>query len=302
MKRNSQLTIRLEKSLVKQGHAVTARKLERWSIDELGPLDESQFTGLVAHYAQVADVSSIGRDTDTVARRLAARGIVCKRLRPAILTELGITPDQPLVVPAPAELSSGPSGDAGFAAIEHFAKVMATDTRGIPPLLVKVIKALRRNASERACHLGESPEQIVHSYFVNTLVHLLGDNSYNGQALEAVLGLDRGVASIEVLDVLNTRLRVSIPVLDNAYRTVPVEQITLMPQRMTAWAPVFFDYLGVVGVKTAEIEDLATIFAPAAVYFANLLHEAFDDDFPDDFVLEAPWPQLQSPTLIKMNS
>ncbi|HVX23317.1 MAG TPA: hypothetical protein VHB02_18395 [Acidimicrobiales bacterium] len=302
MKRNSQLTIRLQKSLVKQGRAVTTRKLERWSIDELGPLDESDFSGLVAHYAQVADLSSIGRDKDTVARRLAARGFACKRLRPAILRELGITPETPLLVPALPDLSSGPSGDAAFAAIEHFAEVMATDTRGLPALLVKVVKALQRNASERASQVGESPEQILHSYFVNALVHLMGDNYYNGRAMEAVLGLDDGAVSVEVLDLLNTGLRVSMPALDNTYRTAPVEQIAFMAQRMTAWAPLLLDHLEVIGVKTAEIEDLATVFAPAAVYFANLLREAFDD-FPDDYVIEAPLPQIEvPPVLIKMNS
>ena len=130
----------------------------------------------------------------------------------------------------------------------------------------------------------------------------MGEDYYNGRAMEAVLGLDHGVVSVEVLDALNTSLRISIPLLDNAYRTVPVEQIAFMSQRMTAWAPLLLDYLGVVGAKKAEIEDLATVFAPAAVNFANLLREVFDD-FPDDFPLEKPSPQLEpAPALIKMNS
>lgn len=287
MKRNAQATVRLAKALVKQGRSATTRKLERWSHDGLGPIGTLDFQVLVRHYAEVASLSTVGRDADTVARRLAARGYVCERLRGAILRELGLSSEPPAVIPPIPDLSSSPSGDAAFAAIEQLARAMMTDVRGVPPLMVKVIGALYRNATKQAEQLGEPAETIFHSFVVNGLVHLMGGDYYNGEAMEAVLGFDRGTVSPEVFDVMNSKLRISIPALDDAYRTVPVEQIALMAQRLAAWAPHLLSYLKVTGAKQVEIEDLAVIFAPAAIHYVNLLRETFDG-FPDDPLPLAP--------------
>jgi hypothetical protein len=194
----------------------------------------------------------------------------------------------PLTPPTP-DLSSGPSGDAGFAAVESLAYAMVADTRGLPRLMVRGIEALYRNAALRAELVGEPAEAIFHSFVVNGLVHLLGDDYYHGEALEAVLGLDRGALSPDVLHTVNTELRINLPAIDDTYRTVSVGEIVLMAQRLTAWAPHMLRYLKVTGAKLAEIEDLAVIFAPAAIYYVNLLRSAFDD-FPHDLLLEVPPP------------
>jgi len=284
--------MRLAKALVKQGRSVTTRKLERWSHDGLGPIGTMDFHVLVRHYAEVASLSTVGRDADTVARRLAAGGFACERLRGTILREFGFSSEPPAAIPPMPDLSSGPSGDAAFAAIEQLAQAMVADTHGVPPLMVKVIRALYRNAIQRAEQLGEPADAIFHSFVVNGLVHLMGGDYYNGEAMEAVLGFDSGIVSPQALDVMNSKLRMSIPALDDAYRTVPVEQIAVMAQRLTAWAPHLLSYLKVTGVKQAEIQDLAVVFAPAAIHYVNLLRGAFDD-FPVDLLpLVPPVPEL----------
>lgn len=53
MKRSAEDTKRLERALVTQGHRVTARMLERWSQQELGPIGPLDFSDLVRHYAEV---------------------------------------------------------------------------------------------------------------------------------------------------------------------------------------------------------------------------------------------------------
>lgn len=52
-----------------------------------------------------------------------------------------------------------------------------------------------------------------------------------------VFGLERGSVSPDVLYVLNPKLRILLPTLDDAFRTVPVEEIAPMAQRLTAWPP-----------------------------------------------------------------
>ncbi|MDA8290220.1 MAG: hypothetical protein M0Z33_00850 [Actinomycetota bacterium] len=293
MKRNAQATIRLAKALVKQGRPASTRRLERWSHDGLGPIGTPDFSILVHHYAEVASLSTVGRDADMVARRLASRGYTCERLRGAILRELGISPEPPALVPPMTDLSSSPTGDAGFAAIEQLARDLMSDARGVPPLMVKVVRALYRNATQRAEQLGEPADAIFHSFVVNGLVHLMGGDYYNGEAMEAVLGFDRGTISLEALEVMNSELRISMPALDNAYRTVPLDEIAFMAHRLATWAPLVLSYLQVTGTQPAEIEDLAVVFAPAAIHYVSLLREAFDD-FPDEPLPLTP-PTLELP-------
>lgn len=256
MKRSALHTIRLSSTLAKEGHpGATPRRLERWSKDGLGPSKTLSFRGEVTHFAQVDELSRVGRPADLVSRRLAARGFACERLRGAILRELGISPEPSPVMPPMPDLSSGPSGDAAFAAVEHLAHAMVADTRGLPPLMVRGLGALYRNATHRAERLGEPAEVIFHSFLVNGLVHLMGGDYYNGEALEAVLGLDRGVLSADMLHTMNTQLRISLPAIDKVYRTVSGTQIVLMAQRLTEWAPHMLRYLGISGAKQAVNHD-----------------------------------------------
>lgn len=106
MKRSAAEAKRLARALINEGHNVTPRKLERWSQQELGPAGPSDFSALVQHYAEVESLSKRGRDGDLVARRLAARGFACERLRGAILREFGIPTEPPSVIPPMPDLST----------------------------------------------------------------------------------------------------------------------------------------------------------------------------------------------------
>ena len=118
----------------------------------------------------------------------------------------------------------------------------------------------------------------------------MGGDYYNGEALEAALGFDRGTVSDQALEVMNSSLRISISALDHAYRTVAVEEIASVAQRLTAWAPHLLSHLNISSASQAEIEELAAAFAPAAIFYVDLLRKAFDD-FPDEpLPLAAPPP------------
>lgn len=288
MKRSAEETKQLAKALVKMGHNVTGRMLERWSQQELGPIAPIEFPDLVRHYAEVDSISKRGRESDLVARRLAARGFACQRLRGALLRDMNIAPEPPGVIPPVIDLSDGPSGDTGFATIERMAHDMMADTGWMPPLLAKVVKALRRNAAERAEELGEPADSIFHSFLVNVLLHVMGHDYYNAEALEAVFGTEWGSISVAELDAVNSStLRISIPDFEDAYRTVPLQDVAFIAHRLTTWVPHLLRYLKVTSVEQSEIEDVTVSLAPPAIYLVNLLREAFDD-FPDELLPAAP--------------
>jgi hypothetical protein len=71
---------------------------------------------------------------------------------------------------------------------------------------------------QRAEQLGEPAELIFHSFIVNVLLRLIGADYYNSEALEAVFDVDRGAISVEEIDVMNSKLRFSIPAFEDAYR------------------------------------------------------------------------------------
>ncbi|MDQ6839260.1 MAG: hypothetical protein M3137_13270 [Actinomycetota bacterium] len=73
---------------------------------------------------------------------------------------------------------------------------------------------------------------------------------------------------------------------------MPVEEVAFLAHRLTVWAPRLLHYLNVTETSQAEIEELTPVLTPGAIYYANLLRDAFDD-FPDEpLPLPPPVPEL----------
>ena len=251
------------------------RSLERWPLAGLGPPEQASFQQKLDHFRQLAAISRSGVDADVTARRLAARGLVCERLRPAILRELGISQlDEGEVV---VEFAPDPSTDSGFDAIDRLASAMDKDTKGLPPLFVRIIKAFKRNARRRAAELGRSADDVFHSFLVNGLCHVMGADIYDPDAFAAVFNVDASEIPPRVIDEINAKLSPSARDIDNAYRNVPLERIVAVAQRLTELAPHLLEYLEIKRASDAEIEDLAATFAPLVSYYLDLLRDAYDD-------------------------
>lgn len=276
MRRTSQLAIGITKALARQGHTIEPRRLERWCADGLGAAEQLSFEVQVAHYAQLSHLSRSGHDVDVTARRLAARGFGCARLRGSLLGAFGVGAfDRPTPT---IDLSTSPSADENFAVVERIAHAMVADSRGLPPLMVKAVAALRRNAMRYSEQLGESADEILHSFIVNNLCRMLGDELYNPKALAAVLNIDPAAFGSEALDLLN-RGRVIPTDIDESYRSASIEDIVAVAQLGREHGPELLDHLGITGVSEAEIEELAATFAPLVVYLVKLGRSQFDD-FP----------------------
>jgi hypothetical protein len=275
MRRSAPLALRLSHALRERDLRVDPRRLEGWCSQGLGADETLPLHRQIAHYAEVATLATSGTDADVTARRMAARGFACKRLRAAIMRGFGI-PIEPSPF-SPLDLSIGPSGDAGFAQLEQFAAWLASaDTVGAPPLMVRVVRALQANARAHAEHLGEPPEAVFHSYIVSTMCLFFGADMYNGEATAAVLDIDPATFSEEALDEINTSFRMSPIDLEEAYRSAPIEDITAMATILAQSAPTALAHIGVTKVALDEIEDLAAAFAPCGVYFAQLFNDTRD--------------------------
>ena len=291
MKRTSVEARHLSRILVKEGvSGATERRLERWTHDHLGPPEDADFKTKLEHFRVLAQISRSGVGADVTARRLAAKGFACERLRPAILRELGLAGlDEGEVV---VSVEPDPDTDAGFAAIEHIASSMDDDTNGLPRLFVQVIRALKRNARRRASELGRTADDVFQSFLVNGLSHLMGGDIYDPAAVAAVFNVDANEVPQDLVDEINSRIHPNIHDIDDAYRNVPLERIVAVSQRLTQWAPDFLQYLEIARATDAEIENLATMMAPIVNYFFGLLREAYED-FPDDELAWSP-PELDA--------
>ncbi len=292
MGRNSVLAKRVTAALTKRGfRGVNGRRLERWCADGLGPHENSEFPQLLAHFAELSTISTSGQDSEVCARRLASRGFLCRRLRGSLLREIGLDEEpesgRPQLISVDGEMS-----DAAFAELEVMAREVAVNTQGLPPLMIRVVNALRRNAQRRARELGEPEDDLFQRFVLNGLCYLMGADIYDATAVEAALNLKQDEVTPDVLDAVNAVTRISPSELSGAYRSVPIALVVQMAQRITSVGPAVLDYLGVSGTL-AEIEDLAAILAPGVAYYVNLVRVALEGAVPEVFQLD----ELELPAL-----
>ena len=58
---------------------------------------------------------------------------------------------------------------------------------------------------------------------------------------------------------------------EDSYRNTPISEIVMAARLITERAPAVLDHLGVRGVDNGDLEDLAAVFAPPAVYLISLI-------------------------------
>ncbi len=268
MRRQSRLALALEAALMAQGLRVSARRLERWSGAGLGPDTAISFDEHVAHYAIVAALSASGRDDDVVALRLGGRGLPCLRLRGALLRRMQIPEVPPQDVPGRIDLLSESSSegefDPVFVEIETFAQEIGS-AEPHNPLLHKILSAMRQNAARHSGALDEQPEDILHSYFVSIAWHMAGGEAYNVEAWPAIANVDPTTVGPD-LEAFFDAVRPDPVARDNAYRHMPLQDITAIACGLAAVASAFLARFGLPPLSEPEIEEACCMFAPWAAY------------------------------------
>ena len=275
MKRTSELAARLSRGLDLRGLPTSPRRLERWSHAGLGPDDEtSPFEGQLDHFAKLRELSRSGHDAKVTARRMAAYGHKCKSLHQA-LPDLGNPPALPEL-----NLSSGPDGDSSFAFVESEARDMLLHADSLPPLAVNLLKALLANGARHSSKLeGERPVSTLYSAVVSTLFHAMGGDFYNLKGMAALLNLDPDDFTAYDQDALNQLARFHLNELGAAYCAASTDDIVAAAQLLREHGRELLDHIGVSGVTDAQIEELAAVLAPGAVYLMQRLSRHFPD-FP----------------------
>ena len=127
----------------------------------------------MADFAKLAELSSSGRDANATARRMAAYGFKCKRLRLALKVPMLV---DPVGVPVPdLDFSVGPEGNEAFRFVEGEARSMLSDLANLPPMMVSLLGALFANANRYSAKLdGEPAASTFYSVVVSILCHLMG--------------------------------------------------------------------------------------------------------------------------------
>lgn len=290
MNRNSERAKRFVRALRRLGLDVDGRRLERWCADGLGASLELSFSDQVAHYAQLAQISTSGRDVDVTARRLAAWGYPTDRYLGAVLRGLGAeTPGALGDVPR-LDLSTGSEADSNFSFVEQLAAAMMSEVVDLPPLIAKAAAAMQLNAARHSSVLRETPEQVFHSFMVSTLCHLFGGEHYNLGAIAAVMNIDPRQFEDAELDEVNG-IKFDFAELDEYVHRAPVADFVVAAQFVRMYGPELLAHLGIGGIEPAELEDLAGAFAPLVAWTFIVLRRNFSD-FPVELPSMVSLPQL----------
>jgi hypothetical protein len=301
MRRTSPLAANIRTTLAEAGRDISTRRPEGWNLDWLGPDENKSITDQVAHYQALAEVAGPGRgrSADMAARRLAARGFVCRRLRGALLRGLNIAevgqPNDGL------DFSTDESIDAAFEQLEEIARDMTTSIDQIPLPMRRVVEKLRHNAYQGSSGMGESGEDVFRSAIVNILCLLLGGEIYDEGPIAAMFGVEPAEMNPVSVDFINQRLRITPWEVDEAYRTAPLDQVVLMARWLRERAHLATTFLGLESASESQLDELAAMFAPYALYILSVIFSTFED--AEQFVasLELPVtlaiPELSTPKL-----
>jgi hypothetical protein len=275
MKRTSQLAMRLSRGLGRRGRPTTTRALERCSQAGLGPEDEAlSFEEQLAHFGKLSELSRSGQDAKVATRRMASYGFKCKNLR-GVLVDLG----EPVPVPT-LDLSSGPKGDASFGFIESEVQDMLAHADSLPPLAVGLLRVMLGNAARHSPKLGgEGAVSTLYSVIVSSLCHVMGGNFFNMKGMAALLNLDPDEITAQDEEALNQFRRFDVSELASVYRSAPIDDLVAAAQLLREHGREVLDHIGLSNVTDAQIEEGATLLAPAAVYVMQWVSRHFPD-FP----------------------
>jgi hypothetical protein len=297
MRRSSPLAVEISTALA----SVSARRLEGWSLDGLGADEGLSFGEQVAHYRQLGGLAGPGRgrSADVAARRLAAHGFVCRRLRGALLRGLNIADvGEPEVL---IDFSSEESSDAAFDQLDQIARAMNGSIGELPLPMRHVVEKLRRNVYDAAAGMGESGDVVYRAAIVNFLCPLFGGEIYDAQPIAAMFGVDPSTVEPDAVDFINRQFRITAWEIDETYRSASLDRVVVMARWLRERADLAVSFLGLDAASESQLDELAAIVAPYALLILSMAVSRFDDagQFVADLELPAALtvPELSAPPL-----
>jgi hypothetical protein len=301
MRRTSQLAVDISTALADAGLEISARRLEGWTLDRLGPDESIPIIEQVAHYGALAKVAGPGRgrSADVAALRLAAHGFACQRLKGALLRAFNIAEvGQPEVL---LDFSTEESTDDAFEQLEEIARGMAESIEQIPLPLRRVVEKLRRNVDQGASEMGESGEDVFRSAIMNFLCPLLGGEIYDRRPIAAMFGVDPAQFEPEAMEFVAEWLRFTTWELDEAYRNAPPNHVAILAQWLRERAHLVVSLFGLDSAPESQLDELAAMVAPYALHVLTVISTRFEDAEQFVAALELPAaltiPRIPAPPL-----
>ena len=296
MRRTSPLAIQISAALEAVSVHVSPRRIEGWTIEELGPEDGLPLDDQVIHYRELSKIAGPGRghNSDLTARRMQAHGFVCRRLRGALLRGFNISesaePETPL------DLSTEESTDAAFARLDEIARGMSESIASIPMPMRRIVETLRRKVYDGADRAGEPGDVVFRSVIVNFMCLLLGGELYDAEPIAAMFGADMSEIEDDAVDFVNENLRITTWAVDEAYRTLPLADVAMMAAWLRDRAHLVVGFLGLENATESQLDDLAALVAPYVLFVLGIVRSRIDDS--EEFIgdLELP-PGLVVPAL-----
>jgi hypothetical protein len=256
---------------------VTPRRLEGWTLEGLSCDEHLPLETQAVFYRELANVAGPGRGrtADSAARRMAARGFVCTRLRGALLRGMELSEvSEPT---APWDLSTEEAADAASPQIEKVAQSMTAMISEVPQPLRRLIEQVRRNVYASASRQGSSGEELFHSLIVDFLNLFLGGELWDPTPFAAMFGREPSELDPDALDFVNQH-RMTIADLNDAYRSFPLTQIAAMAKWLRSKAELAATLLGVQDLTPILLDELSAVMAPCALVILRIASGAGTDE------------------------
>lgn len=269
MKRNSEIATRIVEDLRIQGIILRPRRLEGWTHNKLGPLPGTLYLKQLKHFATLAELARPRRSADLIAILMAAHGFACERLCGAIMREVGLT-DRVFEMPT-IDLSTGPSGDEGFAVLEKIACEIESQPREIPAPLENLVLALQSNVRYYSEKLGEPADHVLQSALMNFLCATMGGSIYNLKATAAAVGVDPDAIDQKSSEDLGQIFR-ELSILDIAaeYRSISPEVVAKTSQELRPILNEMFWSREKNSLSEHHLDWFSVVFSPVFIYLIRI--------------------------------
>jgi hypothetical protein len=243
---------------------ISTRRIENWTIQRLGPSPQLTISDQIHHFLELQKLVRRGRSNsaDLVARRLAARGFACERLRTALFDEVEAQSSDN--VNLNFDLSTEESTDEAFRNYDVVARAAACAVNDAASPIRPIIKMFRRNILMAENKLVDNGEQVFHSALISLLHFSNGGEILDGEAVAVMFGLETSNVEPDALEFM-ARLNISLGDIDDAYSRLRLEDVVTMSKWMRDHIHIVAEFLGVANAPDSKLDDLSTYFAPVAL-------------------------------------
>lgn len=255
---------------------ISTRRIENWTIQRLGPNPQLAISEQIPHFLELQKLVRRGRSNNAglVARRLAAHGFVCERLRTALFDE--VEAQSPDSVNLNFDLSTEESTDEAFRNYDVIARAAASAANDAASPIRPVVKMFRRNISKAEKKLDSSGEKIFRSALVSLLHFSNGGEILDEEAVAVMFGMEASDVEPDAIEFM-AKLNISLRDIDDAYTRLRLEDVVAISKWIRDRINIVAEFLGVANAPDSKLDNLSTYLAPMALLVLERTFTVIDD-------------------------